>query len=271
MKLSFWKYEGLGNDFVIVEAPPLAPEMVAAICDRHRGVGADGVLFVEGGSMRVLNSDGSASEMCGNGLRCVAFHLVHQGVHSMAQSFVVSTDAGPHGCAVLDIDRQEARVTIEMRPASLEPARVPVHADGPLVDALFDLDGEELHGTAVSMGNPHFVLFDEVGERRLELGPRLGRDSRFPEGVNVGFARSDDEGRLVLHVFERGAGWTQACGTGACAAAVAAVETGRRRRGEPVVVRLPGGDLEITVGAPDAPIRMTGPAKRVFEGQLELP
>ncbi|MGD8860238.1 MAG: diaminopimelate epimerase [Myxococcales bacterium] len=274
MGLRFSKYEGLGNDFLVVDCAPDAIERdrVVRLCDRHLGVGGDGVLFTGGGAptMHVVNADGSVPEMCGNGLRCVALHLLRSGRVSQRE-FDVRTGAGPHACRVLSMDgggdRQEAQVEVAMRPASLQPAEVPVVADAPLIDAPFEVAGRTLHVTAVSMGNPHAVIFDDVGEARLELGPAVQADARFPSGVNVGFARVVDDG-LVLHVCERGAGWTRACGTGACAAAVAAVETGRARRGEPLRVLLPGGPLTIVVGESDAPIMMTGPARHVFDGEL---
>jgi diaminopimelate epimerase len=263
----FSKYEGLGNDFVLVDGPALDAARVKALCDRHRGIGADGVIAIDRAGerpyMRVVNSDGSTPEMCGNGLRCVALHLVRTGVFAARQSFVVDTDAGPHGCS-LDGDL----VTIEMAVPSLEPASLPVLADGPLVDAPFSIGDETLRVTAVSMGNPHAVLFDEVGMRRLELGPRIGSDPRFPRGVNVGFARTTGDA-IELFVFERGAGWTEACGTGAAAAAVAAVETGRFARDARIPVDLPGGRLVIEVGAAGRRVTMTGPARHVFDGVID--
>ncbi len=274
MALRFSKYEGLGNDFLIVEATPgaLTTAQVVALCDRHRGVGGDGVLFTggDGPTMRVVNADGSVPQMCGNGLRCVALHLTRRG-HDGDRDFDVATDAGPHRCRVLESGAQ-GLVEVTMRAASLKPADLPVVVDGgveSLIDAPFEIGGRTLSLTAISMGNPHAVVFDDVGDDRLELGPALQADPRFPQGVNVGFARSADDG-LVLDVLERGAGWTRACGTGACAAAVAAVETGRARRGEPLQVRLPGGPLTILVGDPAAPILMTGPARHVFDGTVEI-
>jgi diaminopimelate epimerase len=241
-------------------------------------VGADGVLFVEraadGFAMRVINADGSRAEMCGNGLRCVAFHLARTGRLAVGATVALETDAGPHPSTVLGIDGTVASVRIAMRPASLAPTDVPVLSDAPMIDVeLRPLDAT-VHVTAVSMGNPHAVLFDDVGEARRELGPALQRDARFPKKANVGFARMlDQPGRraMELFVYERGAGWTEACGTGACAAAVAAVETGRASRGQPIEVNLPGGPLEIVVGERSDRIRMTGPARHVFSGSLLLP
>jgi diaminopimelate epimerase len=275
MRLRFAKYEGLGNDFLVVErtdalAGLLDTHAIRTLCDRHFGVGGDGVLLVdvEKPSMRVLNADGSIPEMCGNGLRCVALHLVRRGLAN--GRFDVDTDAGLHVCdVVLAGEGEGAAVEVEMRVPSLLPSEVPVRADAPLIDTTLDVAGRTLVGTAVSMGNPHFVTFDDVGEEKRTLGPLLERDPRFPQGVNVGFATLRDGG-IDLAVFERGAGWTMACGTGACAAAVAAVETGRAERHMPIEVHLPGGTLVIRVGAPQDRVLMRGPAHFVFDGELDL-
>jgi diaminopimelate epimerase len=274
--LRFAKYEGLGNDFVIVDGRTQdlshAAEAAVALCDRHRGVGADGVLLVDvrGGvpSMRVINADGSRPEMCGNGLRCAALYLKHSGSIAGEVELTVNTDAGPHRCRVWregDVDW----VQVEMRAASLDSASIPVlQAAGPVVEQPFEVDGTRLSFTCVSMGNPHAVTFDDVGAAaRVTLGPRFGTHPRFPQGANIGFARVVGPQRIELAVWERGAGFTLACGTGACACAVAAVETGRATRGAPIEVQLPGGPLRIVVGAPGAPIEMTGPARAVFQGE----
>lgn len=282
--IAFEKYEGLGNDFVVVELPKsaLSIDEVIAICDRHRGVGADGVLFVErlaGASdrdawaMRVVNADGSHAEMCGNGLRCVAFHLARRGAIEVGGEVVLDTDAGPHPATVLAMDGARGEVRIAMRAASLSPVEVPVLCEGPMIDDAMKVLDRAVRVTAVSMGNPHAVLFDDVGDARFALGPAIQDDARFPKKANVGFARMHEASArpaMTLHVYERGAGWTQACGTGACAAAVAAVETGRAARGASVDVHLPGGALEIVVGAREERIRMTGPARHVFSGSIRV-
>lgn len=284
--IAFEKYEGLGNDFVVVDLPraELTTEQVVSICDRHRGVGADGVLFVErtaasadrpsgGFSMRVINADGSRAEMCGNGLRCVAFHLARTGRLAVGQRAILETDAGPHPATLLSIEDSVARVTVEMRAASLRPDDVPLRASEPLIEGTITPLDVPVKVTAVSMGNPHAVLFDATGSSRFGMGPLIQNHPLFPQKANVGFARMlEAPGRraMELFVYERGAGWTEACGTGACAAVVAAVETGRASRGEPVEVRLPGGALEIVVGERDERIRMTGPARHVFSGSISV-
>jgi diaminopimelate epimerase len=277
MELRFSKYEGLGNDFIVVAADDPAtraidPALARLLCDRHIGVGGDGVLIVglgEDPSMHVINADGSVPEMCGNGLRVAALFAAEAGAIEAPRA-VFRTGAGPHAISLERRGRgREAWVEVEMRVPSLEPSDLPLTADAPLVDADFEVDGMVLRVTAVSMGNPHLVTFEEVGDRRLALGPRIERDPRFPSGVNVGFAGIEGD-EIVLHVWERGAGWTRACGTGACAAAVAAVETGRVARGHSIAVRLPGGPLRIRVGERDERVQMGGPARHVFDGVIDL-
>jgi len=276
MRLAFSKYEGLGNDFVIVDgaAPGAsrAVEQAVRICDRHLGVGADGILVVAHTAgrpaMLVVNADGSVPEMCGNGIRCVALHLVRSGLITDTR-FEVVTDAGPHACHVLK-SGESGLVEVSMRAPSLVPSEVPVTGDAAWRDAPLSVGGATLHLTAISMGNPHAVSFDDVGKERLRLGPLVQHHASFAHGANVGFARLLAPQLIELDVYERGAGWTQACGTGACAAAVAAVETGRAERERPIQVRLPGGTLTIVVGKPGDRLSMTGPARHVFDGFIEL-
>ncbi len=274
MKLSFFKYEGLGNDFLIVEqghGPEITPELSAQLCNRNFGVGGDGVLVtgLRNGVpfMRVINADGSIPEMCGNGLRCVALYLVHRGLVK-ERSFTVDTDAGPHPVRVF-AEGLSGQVQVTMREANLDAAEVLCEERGPFLDAPFEVDGRKLSVSAVSMGNPHAVLFEEVPDP-AQLGPRIEKDPRFKAGANVGFARMRDRSTLDLRVWERGVGFTLACGTGACAAAVAAVETGRAERDSQVTVHLPGGPLYIRVGERGERIEMTGPAREVFYGEFHL-
>ncbi len=275
MRLSFYKYEGLGNDFLIIEkeelgGTPLTTDQAVALCDRHRGVGADGVLLLDLAtpSMHVINSDGSVPEICGNGLRCAALHLARR-AGATALEVTLDTLAGPHPCVVVNRPQAES-VAVQMAPPSLRPADLPLSSATPWLDHPLTVDGRTVHLSGVSMGNPHAVTFDELGDARFELGPAIQRDPHFPRGVNVGFVSEREGSSMRLDVLERGAGWTQACGTGACAAAVAAVETGRAERGEQLSIRLPGGTLAITVRAPGDTVLMEGPARFVFLGEVEL-
>jgi len=275
MRLPFYKYEGLGNDFLIVEREalgrvPLSAAQAIALCDRHRGVGGDGVLIldVHAPRMDVINSDGSVPEMCGNGIRCAALHLARRAGESSLE-VSIDTLAGPHACLVVNRAGAES-VAAEMAPPSLMPRDLPLSSEKPWLDHPLEVGGQTVRLSGVSMGNPHAVTFDEVGNARFELGPAIQGDPHFPEGVNVGFVSALEGSSMRLDVLERGAGWTQACGTGACAAAVAAVETGRAQRQEPISVRLPGGTLMITVGAPGEPVLMQGPARFVFRGETDL-
>ncbi len=276
MLLPFYKYEGLGNDFLIVEKEALGgvrltSEQAIALCDRHRGVGGDGVLTVDLGapSMHVINSDGSVPGMCGNGIRCVALHLARR-AGEPTLDVAIDTLAGPHSCLVVNRPGAES-VAVQMAPPSLSPADLPLSSDLPWLDRPHSVAGRTLRLTGVSMGNPHAVTFDEVGDARFRLGAALQEDrAHFPEGVNVGFVSEHEGSTMRLDVLERGAGWTLACGTGACAAAVAAVEIGRAEREEQLSIRLPGGTLMVTVGAPGDTVLMQGPARFVFQGEVAL-
>jgi len=260
--LVFWKYEGLGNDFVVVEAErPLPAAAAVRLCDRRRGIGADGVLSVlpsrgQGAAyMHITNSDGSIAAMCGNGVRCVARHLAER--RGLEGDIEVETDAGPKRC---DIHRGASGI--------VEAVTVEMGAARYLGEEFFQVDGERLLAHRVSMGNPHAVFFGAASRQRATTyGPLVER--AVPGGVNAGFAAVRD-GAIDLVVWERGAGLTDACGTGACAAAAAAVKTRLLPSDAPVAVRLPGGTLEITIAAHLERVRMRGPAERVFEGRTDL-
>ncbi len=260
MALHFWKYHGLGNDFVVVEGgAPMAPGRAVAICDRHRGIGADGVLGVlparDGGAarMHIFNPDGSVAAMCGNGIRCVARHLAE--TRALDGEIVIETDSGPRTCTVHRGPAGVDSVTVEMGRARIEGTQE------------FVVGVERVRTLRVSMGNPHAVILDGPDAARAGvLGPAI--EALVPGGVNVGFGQAAGSS-VDLVVWERGAGLTEACGTGACAAAVAALHEGRLDGSGPVTVCLPGGALEITVG-PDLAVRMKGPAEKVFEGETEL-
>lgn len=276
--LRFAKLEGLGNDFIVVEepggaAPGLTLASRVALCDRHRGVGADGVLTLlaprlEGAVVRmhVTNSDGSVPEMCGNGLRCVSRWLLDEGRVADGEEHVVDTDAGPRRAVARRVSGGEVQVEVSMGPARFEG----VATGAPMLEEELSRGGERFLATAVSMGNPHLVLRGRADlELAQRLGPELVKHERFPHQVNVGFAEREGEG-LRLIVYERGAGITQACGTGACAAAAAFVRSGLLPADQPVPVELLGGRLLITVPADGGEVRMQGPAARVFTGVLAV-
>ncbi len=262
MTLRFAKYHGLGNDFVVVDGPLMDAARARRICDRHRGVGADGVVTVlpprspgAVATMHIYNPDGSVPEMCGNAIRCLAVHLA--ATRGAPDAQLIDTGAGPKRCAI----HRGPGGRIEGVAVEMGPARVEGEQD-------FDVTGERLHATRVNMGNPHAVLFDlPTRERAGAVGPRI--EQAVAGGVNVGFARPGARG-IDLVVWERGAGLTDACGTGACAAAVAAVRAGAAKAGEAIEVRLPGGALQITVAPDLVGVTMRGPAEHVFDGETEL-
>ncbi len=262
MALAFTKYHGLGNDFVVVEGPLMDADRARRVCDRRRGVGADGVVTLlpprspgAAATMHIYNSDGSVAAMCGNAIRCVARHLVE--TRGAPDQVVIVTDSGPRRCTVhRGRDGAVEAVSVEMGPARVEGEQD------------FTVAGERLHAVRVSMGNPHAVFFDApTRERARAVGPAV--EAAVPGGVNAGFARPGPAG-IDLVVWERGAGLTDACGTGACAAAVASVRAGRAAPGGPIEVRLPGGPLQITVAPDLARVTMRGPAERVFAGEADL-
>lgn len=279
--IAFEKYEGLGNDFLVVlrEGRGLEREVVQALCDRHRGVGGDGVLLVSKTSdamrMEVLNADGSRPEMCGNGLRCVVLDVVRRGWAKANDAFVIETDAGPHRVhlhADSDANLDAGDVEIEMRAPSFKAREVPFVSPSEastMLDEAFTHGEQTLRFSAASMGNPHVVTFDALRDEEARVwGPFMEAHPRFPEHANAGFASIVNEREMNLRVYERGVGWTEACGTGACAAAALAVETGRMPRHVPLRVNLPGGPLVITVRGEGERILMRGPATHVFSGHV---
>jgi diaminopimelate epimerase len=277
----FAKYEGLGNDFVVIDErggrePALPVSTRSSLCDRHRGVGGDGVLTilaprVDGAvaRMHITNADGSVPEMCGNGLRCVSLFLVDAGVVKPGQEHVVDTDAGPRAATVLDDGAGGWLVKVDMGPARFDvPGQIPAWRDERVV-----VDGTEVRASTVSMGNPHVILdvTSSGGEPSVEEATRLGRilevDKRFPERTNVELAAVRADGSVDVVVWERGVGITEACGTGACGTAAVLARAGRVPFDTDVVVRLPGGPLRVRVPRDErGSVFMTGPARKVFEG-----
>ena len=287
--MRFAKYHGLGNDFLVVDlrnersadaAAVQEPAVVKALCDRQFGVGGDGVLAVLPGDagadarMRVLNSDGSEAEMCGNGIRCVAKELFDRG-GLQKERIAIDTGAGRLVCAIAAKGNLAETVTVEMGAPRLLRGQIPMTgpANERCVEQPIEIAGQpERKITCVSMGNPHAVTFvtgENVRELAETVGPTVERHAWFPNRTNAEFARVISPREIDLVVWERGCGITLACGTGACATVVAAVITGRAEEGSEVLVHLPGGDLVITVQKGLSNVLMRGPALHVFDGELD--
>lgn len=264
MTLQFTKYEGLGNDFIVVDAPhpqAYSAEDARRLCDRHFGIGGDGLLLVSPGqrpearaTMTVLNADGSRPEMCGNGLRCVALHLAQcDGVRDV--DYAIDTDAGPRGCQVRGADT-EAEISLDMGQAVVLELLVAEH------------EGRRYEFHRVSTGNPHAIAFDSpLDDASVDrFAPTVS--ARVDGGSNIEFVTQLAPGVFRVVVWERGVGRTLACGTGAVAVAAAAVATGRASLDQPISLHLPGGELSVTVRTSSLQTTLRGPARRVFSGQF---
>ncbi len=277
MSLRFTKMHGLGNDFVVIDAVnqsvSLSADQVRYLADRHFGVGCDQLLVVEpSGSdgvdfrYRIFNSDGGEVEQCGNGARCFV-RFVHDKGLTDKREIRVETRSG----VIAPRLEADGQVTVDMGRPVFAPAAIPFVSDSDAVVQTLDVDGEAVLVTALSMGNPHAVqvvaAVDDAPVGRL--GPLIERHPRFPARVNAGFMEVVDRTHIRLRVFERGAGETLACGTGACAAVVAGIRRGLLD--SPVRVDTRGGSLTIAWADGDAPVLMTGPAVSVFDAEIELP
>jgi diaminopimelate epimerase len=298
-RFEFCKYHGLGNDFVLIDrrgggVPPGAAE-AARLCDRHRGIGADGVLTILPSRrapfrMHVRNADGSPAEMCGNGIRCVVKHAVERlKVNPSVGGFAarellwamgfdpipgaevhvyeVETGRGSLECAAELRGGRVISVAVGMGAAVLDRSRIPMRGTGTFVKGAIRAAGREFEGTAVGMGNPHLVLFhrDDADDART-YGPVLEVSPLFPKRANVEFARAVSPREIRAVVWERGVGLTKACGTGACAVAAAFALAGKAPFEEEVKVTLPGGTLGVAVRSDLNAVFMRGPAEFVFEG-----
>ena len=273
--MRFSKMHGAGNDFVVLDlrdgVPPPDAALARLLGDRRRGVGCDQILTIEpprsAGAVAaygIWNSDGSSAIQCGNGARCVAAWLVRDGT-ARGGRFVVDSPAGTHAVDALG----DGMYRIEMGLPVFEPARIPLHGFATAQDEYaLEVAGRTVRFAALAVGNPHAVVeVDDVDRAPVEaVGPALQRHAAFPASVNVGFAQVQSRQRIRLRVFERGAGETLACGSGACAAAVALMRRGLVDR--EVEVALPGGNLRINWRDDRAPITMAGPTAFVFEGEL---
>lgn len=276
MDIQFTKMHGLGNDFVVIDAInqniELSEDEVRLIADRHFGIGCDQVLLVETAISdevdfvyRIFNADGSEVEQCGNGARCFAVFVREQGLTDK-DLIRVETASG-----VIELDIQpDGQVTVNMGVPEFNPWKIPFNADTRLDEYTLDVAGQMLTIGVVSMGNPHAVIIVKNIETVdvAALGAEIEHHPLFPNRVNAGFMQIIDNHHVRLRVYERGAGETLACGTGACAAMVIGHLQGHLA--EQVEVSLPGGSLQISWQGGDSPVMMTGPATIVFEGTISL-
>ena len=276
MNLKFTKMHGAGNDFVVIDLvrqfARLSPGQIKHIADRRRGIGCDQVLLVEPPDdpdadfrYRIFNADGSDAGQCGNGARCFARFVRDQRL-TWKRELRVQTDAGVMGLHISD----DGRVSANLGAPIFTPADIPFHADSPALEYSLEVGEASFQVGAVSMGNPHVVLtVDNCASAPVErLGPAIESHERFPERVNVGFMQVLSPREIKLRVYERGAGETLACGTGACAAAIHGMRMGQLE--DSVTVHLPGGKLGVKWRGENEPVWLSGPTATVFEGTIRL-
>jgi diaminopimelate epimerase len=278
MVIEFSKYQGLGNDFILIDnrhavEPIITPEQAIAMCDRHFGIGADGVIFALPGkaatdyTMRIYNSDGSEPEMCGNGIRCLAkFIAALEGNTEVNKSYQIDTLAG----LIVPKLESNGEVTVDMGEPELSAVKIPTTLDGgegKVIAQSLIVGDRSWTVTAVSMGNPHCITFVEDAQAIAleQIGPLFEHHAVFPQRTNTEFIEVIRPDYIKMRVWERGAGITLACGTGACASVVAGVLNHQCDR--VCTVELPGGCLHINWSAEDNRVYMTGPATKVFQGQ----
>jgi diaminopimelate epimerase len=280
--MKFTKMHGCGNDYIYVDgAREIIPaerksEVVKFLSDRHFGIGGDGVIFINPSDvadfeMEMYNMDGSRSEMCGNGIRCVGKYVYDHGLTRKTSLSIVSCGKIKY----LELSVEDGRVTkvrVNMGSPVLEAAEIPVVASqSPVVDTPIAVDGREYRMTCVSMGNPHAIVYvDEMidDETMAKIGPLFEHHECFPRRVNTEFVKVLDRERVQMRVWERGTGETLACGTGACAVTVASILNGLTE--DDITVELLGGNLEIFWDRKENVVYMTGPATTVFEGEIEI-
>ena len=279
--MRFTKMQGCGNDYVYVDGAkeiiPLEdkPQVVRRLSDRHFGIGGDGVIFINPAEeadfeMEMYNADGTRSEMCGNGIRCVAKFVYVKGLTDKTSLSIVSCGKIKY----IDLTVEEGKVSlvkVNMGAPILRATEVPVISQNEqVIDEVIVVEGKEYKITCVSMGNPHAIVFmDNVADLEIEkIGPYFENHERFPNRTNTEFIRIIDEHTVEMRVWERGTGETLACGTGACATVVACVLNGLTK--EEVTVKLLGGDLQIKWDREENLVYMTGPAEIVFEGEVQI-
>lgn len=276
--MEFTKMHGLGNDFVVVygeqELPSNASERAVKLCNRFFGIGADGLVYILPSTkadfmMRIMNSDGSEAEQCGNAIRCVAKYVYDHGHIDREEITIETIGAGVQQVRLTVQDGQVSSVRVDMGEPVLDGLSVPTLIDlHPVVNHPIEVDGREFRFTAVSMGNPHCVIYvdDAINFDLGVWGPKLEVHPLFPRKINVEFATVNSRGQADMRVWERGAGPTLACGTGACATLVSSVLNGLTDRS--ATISLKGGDLFIEWEESDNHVYMTGPAEVVYAGTL---
>lgn len=275
--IPFTKMHGAGNDYIYVDCfaqaiPENLPELARAVSNRHTGIGGDGLILIcrtdeADAEMRMFNADGSASEMCGNGIRCVAKYVYDHGI-KRSETLRIASAGTIYDLQLTIVDGFVEQVRVDMGEPILDGASIPTTFSGePIVDAPLTLPGQDLAVTCVSMGNPHCVTYvDEASDTLVTgLGPLIEHDSHFPNRVNVEFVEVLSRTAVRQRTWERGSGETLACGTGASAVCVAGVLTNKTDRN--VTVHLLGGDLQLEWNEEDNHVYMTGPATEVFSGE----
>ena len=277
--MRFTKMHGLGNDYVYVncfkEKVEHPSEVARFVSDRHFGIGSDGLIMINPSKvadfeMEMYNADGSRGEMCGNGIRCVAKYVYDYGLTDKT-SISVETLGGIKYLDLTIKDGKVALVKVDMGNPELVPANIPIVADGDrVIDEPINVNGTEYRMTGVSMGNPHAVVYveDVKGLDIEKIGPAFENHERFPNRVNTEFVKVLDQNTVEMRVWERGSGETMACGTGACAVAVACILNGLTE--DKVTVKLLGGDLQIEWDKEADKVYMTGPAEVSFDGEINL-
>ena len=276
--MKFTKMHGIGNDYVYMDCTKERlenpGEIARLVSDRHKGIGSDGLILIQSSDeadfeMAMYNADGSYGKMCGNGIRCVAKYVYDNGLTDKTEISVISGGAVKYLKLTVENGKVK-KVRVNMGEPILKPSEIPVVGDGDkLVAVPIVVDNQVYEMTCVSMGNPHAVVFlDDVENLKIEeIGPRFEQHERFPDRVNTEFVERIDRKNLKMRVWERGSGETMACGTGACATAVAAILNGYAERD--VTVHLLGGDLEISWDETDNCVYMTGPAATAFTGEFD--
>ena len=277
--MKFTKMQGIGNDYVYIncfEETVKDPSAVARfVSDRHFGIGSDGLILIRPSQvadceMDMYNLDGSQGAMCGNGIRCVAKYVFDHGIVNKT-SISIATKSGIKYVDLTVKDGKASLIRVNMGSPILQATQIPVVADTEqVIDAPIQVDGQKYHYTAVSMGNPHAIVYVEDTDSLdlAKIGPSFENHVNFPDRINTEFVQVLDEHTVKMRVWERGSGETLACGTGACAVAVASILNGHVSPDTPVTVKLLGGDLQIFWNRGENLVYMTGPAVTVFDGQI---